>query len=438
MPQPLQAQVPPQQYISYAGPILGSDLDRLLPPKGAFIPRQEWPSGPQDKKSIAMSLHQAGFRSPRRVVAEPDRGSLPERHYQAIMSLPLSPKRIPPTNYLYKFDFPVNSAEFALQPKPQRLPENASPVAEHLNGTLRWRLRCCRLKASKESAVSEHDWAVAEVSWPAHISVKMNNHVIEIRRHTHNGKDLPAELTPYVVPGMNHLHIAVASMTKPSSNREYFVAVELVETLSHSHILDYVWKHGFIGEQKTLSVIKSRLKGTSDEDDGLSLAVQDLSIDLADPFSSAIFKIPARGAECSHMECFDLETWLNTRPAKAIVGCRHGRTPCPCASRPEPSNPDKWKCPICSKDARPYSLHIDGFLLSVRQKLESEGKLHAKSMFVSPDGSWKPVLEDPADDTSDDEDVGIKRTSVDRVAKSGSIPTGTGRPNVEVIELDDD
>jgi zinc finger MIZ domain-containing protein len=52
----------------------------------------------------------------------------------------------------------------------------------------------------------------------------------------------------------------------------------------------------------------------------------------------------------------------------------------------EPSNPDKWKCPICFKDARPYSLRIDIFLLSVRRQLEKEGKLYTKCVLVAADG----------------------------------------------------
>jgi len=273
-----------------------------------------------------------------------------------------------------------------------------------------------------------------DTRWPPHISIKLNNHVIDIRRHSQNGKDLPAELTPYIVPGQNELRIGVAH-SKPQPGCDFAVAVELIETLSHSDVLRYVQRHGFISEETTLGIIKSRLTGTAD-DDGISLVDKELSIDLADPFSSVMFNIPARGIACTHMECFDLETWLNTRPAKPSTKCPHSSVQCSCPKSSEPSNPDKWKCPICFKDARPYCLRIDGFLVKVRQQLEKEGKLHAKSMLVDADGTWNAIAEDDIDEnTDDDEPITISA----RVKAGPSLPPVAPRNQaVEVIDLLDD
>ncbi|KAH8742696.1 hypothetical protein F5883DRAFT_366563, partial [Diaporthe sp. PMI_573] len=88
--------------------------------------------------------------------------------------------------------------------------------------------------------------------------------------------------------------------------------------------------------------------------DRSGVTVSELSIDLTDPFSASIFSIPAHGLACTHMECFDLETWLNTRPIKQAIN----------------NGPQYWECHICFGDARPRSLRIDSFLVSVRKKLE--------------------------------------------------------------------
>lgn len=411
--------------------------ERLLPPKDVHIPRHDWPYDPQDRKSLMMSLHQTHVRSPTRIVRthEGDNGE-PQRYYQAVKSLPIPPVEISSVNRLHKFEFTVTDEQYALISKTEIAKKvGRFSVAEHFNGSLRWRLRACELKRTVDPVPAEHEWAVLETSWPPHISITLNDQHIELRRYTHNGRDLPAELTTLVRCGQNLLQIGVGEQKKNSASM-YAAAVELVETRSHSDILDYIWKHGHIPEEITLETIISRSTRTED-DDGVSLVIKDLSIDLADPFSSVIFKIPARGVACTHMECFDLENWLNTRPAKGPQKCHlHAPIPCKCKTTFEPSSPDKWKCPICSKDARPYSLRIDGFLLKVRQQLERENKLHAKSMLVAPDGTWNAVVEeDDGDGDSDDDEPRLKLGSM----KSNSVaPTTARNQNIEVIELLDD
>jgi hypothetical protein len=69
--------------------------------------------------------------------------------------------------------------------------------------------------------------------------------------------------------------------------------VEIIETLSHSDVIDRVWKNGLIPFDETVQMVKSRLAGSSDQDgDNLAMPVKDLSIDLADPFSATIFNTP--------------------------------------------------------------------------------------------------------------------------------------------------
>lgn len=205
----------------------------------------------------------------------------------------------------------------------------------------------------------------------------------------------------------------------------YFIGVEVIEILQHDQVLDMVRKNR-ISATSSLEKIKRSLAGPADEDDDdIAMVVSDLSIDLADPFTARIFDTPVRGISCLHRECFDLETFLLTRNSKPK---RAGQ---PCMI-------DVWKCPLCGKDARPYSLQIDDFLLSVRQTLEAQGNLDAKAIWVGADGNWRPKIEkrkappDPND--SDDSDEGPRNPSM------SLHPTEEARPNrvVEVISLDDD
>lgn len=88
-----------------------------------------------------------------------------------------------------------------------------------------------------------------------------------------------------------------------------------------------------------------------------------------------------------HIDCFDLETFLQTRRRKGNV-----------------SVADQWRCPICNADARPPQLIVDGFLEEVRATLEKQGALQTRAIVVQQDGSWKPKAEvrDPNGVSDDD------------------------------------
>jgi hypothetical protein len=307
--------------------------DPLLPPPGTVIPRPEWPYGPSDRKSIMMSLHQAHVRSPKRVTREGEK----ERLYQAVKTLPVGPTSLVPKNTMYQFRFEISEEQFALAATKSQACGNLLPVVEHYNGALRWRIRCCVAPASHEMP-TEQQWATLDVSWPPNIFMTLNHQVLDVRRQPHNGKDLATEITDLVVCGTNVLNISCPDLRRESAQNR-FLAVEMLETLSHSNVVKLIWSQGTIPEEETLATIKKRL--ASPTDDEVSFGEPDLSIDLADPFSATIFKLPARGVDCTHMECFDLETWLNTRPSKPPIKCPHRQARCTCPNTPEPSNPDK-------------------------------------------------------------------------------------------------
>jgi hypothetical protein len=364
------------------------------------------------------------------------------RFYQAVKSLAVKPTPVTPRNAIYEFSFEVTEEQFALLATRSKQPGILLPVVEHFNGALRWRVRCCMIP-SLSSPLTEQQWVTRDVKWPPNIFVTFNQNALEIRRDTHNGKDLPAEITNFIVRGTNILKVVFPEL-QPGGAQDRYIAVEMIETLSHLNIINTVRSFGMIPEEETLGIFKKRLSSSPDDD--VTIEAHDLPIDLADPFSSTIFKTPARGVDCTHLECFDLEIWLNTRPSKPPIKCSHGQVDCGCKTV-EPSNPDKWRCPICSKDARPYSLRIDSFLSKVREQLEREGKLRAKCIRVKADGSWSAVVEDDDDGVSDGED-GLPSTrnkgkgkaqalaSFAGTATSSASATNARRQEVEIIEID--
>ncbi|KAL1864886.1 hypothetical protein Daus18300_007453 [Diaporthe australafricana] len=411
-----------------------------VPRRGQVIERSDWPHSHQEKKSLLMSLHQAHARSPDRTRHAEEEA---ERHYQAVRSFAVEPFRLV---YFHDLELIVAPETHSLLCKEKQVPplDGQSPVStvrEYTSGSLRYRLRCCRLDTDK--AVTASDWVTKETSWPDYIFPHFNLAKLVVRRATHHGKDLPVELTDFVVPGTNKLKVATmrAGPTADKIVRRFYLAVEILETLSHSAILEQVWAAGVVDSAQTLEKIRKRIDAVPDEDgiaviDRTGIVASELSIDLTDPFSASIFSVPARGATCTHMECFDLETWLNTRPIKQAIKCAHQHF-CTCPKRLEPSEPDKWKCPICFADARPRSLRIDSFLLGVRRQLEAQNKLDTKSILVAADGTWRPVIEpDDDDDAGSDGDGPVSKGPVAVLRKQPSKSASVERAAVEIIELD--
>jgi hypothetical protein len=170
----------------------------------------------------------------------------------------------------------------------------------------------------------------------------------------------------------------------------------------------------------------------SDSDD-IIINDETLTISLADPFSATRFTDPVRGSQCKHLECFDLETWLQTRPPKPE---RIGGGPEQKGG--EPSMVDVWRCPICSLDARPVSLWIDEYFAGVRRSLVSNGDMRTKTISVTANGQWVPVLD--ADDTADKSKPGLqpRNTASDNAGKRLRPSSVTTAPTVIEILDDDD
>ncbi|KAK8069498.1 miz zinc finger protein, partial [Apiospora phragmitis] len=390
---------------------------------------QDYPHDPYDRKSVANSLHQADIRSPKRMFSGAFKFTSNERYYQYIKGLALKPSAVPPHHHLYSFSFDVSNEEHARISRDSVRPGDVSqtlPVNVFSNGSVRLRLRCVFQKKDTVS-MSEAQWVQEESAWPDQIFMQLNGRTLTVRRKQHYAQDQPIEIGHYVNPGLNELKISVPPNVPHErvwpSNKKPFIAVEVVETLSHSSVLalQNLSAVSAIPAEQTVEIIRKRLGGPSGgTDDDIAIIASDLTIRVADPFSLCIFHIPVRGANCEHLECFDLETWLTTRPSKKSCVC------------------DKWKCPICGEDARPQSLRIDGFLSDVRTALAAQGRLATKDITVSADGSWKPVVDSDDEDDEDDSDVDTIPT-VARSARSRSVSKPMlQRAPVEVITLDDD
>ncbi|KAM0257169.1 hypothetical protein ACHAQJ_004530 [Trichoderma viride] len=160
--------------------------------------------------------------------------------------------------------------------------------------------------------------------------------------------------------------------------------------MDHKSVCALVSSSPHISVDEAKSEIKRRLQLDTDE---VIIKSDALTVTVADSFSSKLFDIPVRGRNCRHLECIDLENWLNSRPSKSS------------REAGEPTMVDTWYCPICGEDARPDNLQVDDFFVEIKDKILKEGMGNVKKIEIVADGTWKAVEEADENATSDKDAV---------------------------------
>jgi hypothetical protein len=288
-----------------------------------------------------------------------------------------------------------------------------------------YRLRCIRLLSISEP-VNENTWCLAECAWPSVIYVHVNKVEIFPRRKVYYGKDLSLDITDLLKEGENEVSIHTIRGLAESEDLSYTIAVEIVDIANFNSIRELVTTLPAVASREH---IQKRLSSHAGDEE-LAIVNDSITIDLIDPFTARVCDVPARGIDCTHHECFDLDVFLKTRHLQVGSG------------KPSAS----WKCPICRFDARPKSLLIDGFLAEVRDELERTKRLaHTKAIHVKADGSWEPLPDKESRRSSvgantTGEPPSLKRSrsvGESELPKEDSDGPSLQRPQVrEVIEID--
>ncbi|KAL6906677.1 hypothetical protein GGI43DRAFT_236964 [Trichoderma evansii] len=370
-------------------------------------PPTEYPSSPHDWTSLQTSLHLTHLRSPRRVSSSPGPSSGKNRYYQFFSRFVVEPTEMTPHMGVSELEFVIEQEDLSRRPvasEPSELPVGelpmAVPVSRYSNNSHRYRLRMCERRKLSDDEVISFDaakWAITRTHWPSYIYLSLNGEIISplLKQHYHN--DLPIELTNSLVKGANKVKVHMPSFPQNiKENIAYFMAVELIVTLDHDSSRALVTSAPHISVDQTKAEIKRRLQLDTDE---IIVNSDTLTVAVTDSFSSKLFEVPVRGRNCRHLECIDLENWLNSRPCK------------PSPEAGEPTMVDTWGCPICGEDARPSNLQIDDYFVDIRGKLLVQRMGNAKKIQIAVDGTWKAVGVADGNTTSDEDSVKLHSSS---------------------------
>jgi MIZ/SP-RING zinc finger len=285
------------------------------------------------------------------------------------------------------------------------------------DGDVSYRLRCVRYQGQLDLRTVSA-WSQAENHWPDVVYIHVNN--TEIYR-VQNSKQLPLPIDSHLKDGVNDIRLNILQTSEQrAKNITYAVAIEIIQVKSPENFRSMVKR---LSAQESRQQIQNRLSLSNKNDDDLMIVDNFVSIDLRDPFTAQVFEVPVRGLLCTHKECFDLATFLQTLSTKPLAGKRAIYI----------------RCPICRQDARPSFLVIDEFLVEVRAALSQQQTLETtKALRVKSDGSWEAVVELESDTKTASRKRDRASFEADLIKNEGSSEDTLSRTPAapEIIELD--
>ncbi|CAI4215078.1 unnamed protein product [Parascedosporium putredinis] len=307
-------------------------------------------------------------------------------------------------------DTPYNRPPSRMVP-PQPIPAHihASPQAQ-----------ICEVPEDSAKVPTAEDWTFRKTTWPSSLSITVNGHgQPQVPREQNFQRARPCEITQFVKIGLNEISVVLMPSSE-RSKKAYFAGVDRVETTSHSGIMQKVLEDSVLPDKVTIDTIKARLSINALDDNGSQevFADQELYISLVDPVSFQRVKIPCRGANCRHLDPFDLSNWLESRPTKKT--CLHALT-----------GPAHW---TCEGDARPPNIVVDGFLKGVLDSLAEQGLEDVRAIYVDVHGNWRVKEEEPPVGEDSDDDGPPPKRHASAMMKRSAATRAVG----DVIVIDDD
>jgi len=208
--------------------------------------------------------------------------------------------------------------------------------------------------------------------WPAASDLLVNHRPVELVQQCRDGRnrnkallERPADVLSLLMPHSgNNLRFAAVPCAVTS---EWVFGLYLVEERTTKEMLQVVRKRPL---ERCIAGIKEIFG------DG-EVVFSDMTVKLRDPISFARIRIPAKGANCNHVQSFDAEGYFDfQRKAKNA----------------------KWQCFVCQRPVPAEKLEIDSWFVNVLEATANQPEVDEVEYFA--DGTWKAKLEDDSPSSS--------------------------------------
>ena len=160
-------------------------------------------------------------------------------------------------------------------------------------------------------------------NWPASVTVSVNANPLCIERGENKTSHKPLYLKDVCQPGRNTIQITVTACCC-----SHLFVLQLVHRPSVRSVLQGLLRKRLLPAEHCIPKIKRNFAGVNpntnpmNNEDGVEQTA--IKVSLKCPITFRRIALPARGHECKHIQCFDLESYLQ-------LNCERG----------------SWRCPVC-------------------------------------------------------------------------------------------
>uniref|UniRef100_A0A8C7HHN5 Zinc finger, MIZ-type containing 1a n=1 Tax=Oncorhynchus kisutch TaxID=8019 RepID=A0A8C7HHN5_ONCKI len=272
----------------------------------------------------------------------------------------------PPTNpnEELRLTFPVRDGVVL---EPFRLEHNLA-VSNHVyhlrpsvHQTLMW-----RSDLELQFKCYHHEDRQMNTNWPASVQVSVNATPLTIERGDNKTSHKPLHLKQVCQPGRNTIQITVTACCC-----SHLFVLQLVHRPSVRSVLQGLLKKRLLPAEHCITKIKRNFSSVVASSGNTSLNGEDgveqtaIKVSLKCPITFRRIQLPARGHDCKHVQCFDLEWYLQ-------LNCERGT----------------WRCPVCNKTALLEGLEVDQYMWGILNAIQNS---EFEEVTIDPTCSWRPV-----------------------------------------------
>ncbi|CAI8038488.1 Zinc finger MIZ domain-containing protein 2 [Geodia barretti] len=225
--------------------------------------------------------------------------------------------------------------------------------------------------------------------WPQGVAVNIDGRPLPIDRGDAKTTHKPLYLKHYCQPETNTLEIAVSRCCC-----SHLFVLQLVHRPSVNSVLTGLLRKRLLPTEHCIAKIKRWFASNSDD----SVQQTGVRVSLKCPVTFKRIQLPARGAECKHIQCFDLEAYLK-------MNCER------CT----------WRCPVCNSNAQLEGLEVDHYIWGIISGVNQRG-LDVDEVLVDAAADWKPVEKSPDLKDEDVDSPPLKKPKVEPSASPATNP----------------
>eukprot|EP00079_Xenopus_tropicalis_P027410 XP_012821670.1 PREDICTED: zinc finger MIZ domain-containing protein 1 isoform X3 [Xenopus tropicalis] len=211
-----------------------------------------------------------------------------------------------------------------------------------------------------------HEDRQMNTNWPASVQVSVNATPLTIERGDNKTSHKPLHLKHVCQPGRNTIQITVTACCC-----SHLFVLQLVHRPSVRSVLQGLLKKRLLPAEHCITKIKRNFSSVAASSGNAALNGEDgveqtaIKVSLKCPITFRRIQLPARGHDCKHVQCFDLESYLQ-------LNCERGT----------------WRCPVCNKTALLEGLEVDQYMWGILNAIQNS---EFEEVTIDPTCSWRPV-----------------------------------------------